>query len=167
MNFFRTFLGVFYACGIIAQDHKLMMVGIFMEKINKSGKYDVLMVDDDLELCDVMKFYMGRIETIRSIMIVHDGMSATQKLRNQKFDLILLDMKLPKKNGYDVLEEFKDNQFNTISKVIATSGTLDMDILTIATYHGVRVFLIKPFSEDLFREKVGSILSLEEAKNAS
>lgn len=44
-----------------------------MEKINKFGMYDILMVDDDLELCDVMKFYLGRIETIRSILTVHDG----------------------------------------------------------------------------------------------
>lgn len=139
----------------------------FMEKINKFGMYDILVVDDDLELCDVMKFYLGRIETIRSILTVHDGISATQKLRNQKFDLILLDMKLPRKNGYNVLEEFQDNQFNTVSKVVAMSGTLDMDILTIATYHGVRTFLVKPFTEDLFREKIGSLLLLEDVKNVS
>ena len=138
-----------------------------MEKINKDGKYNVLMVDDDLELCEDMKFYLGRIETIKSILIVHDGVSATQKLRNQRFDLILLNMKLPRKNGYDVLEEFKDNQFNTIFNVVATSGTLSMDILTIATYHGVRAFLIRPFSEDIFREKIRNILVLEEEKNAS
>jgi CheY-like chemotaxis protein len=144
-----------------------MMMGSSMEKINIHGKYDVLMVDDNLEMCDVMKFYLGRIETIRSILTVHDGISATQKLRNQSFDLIILDMKLPRKNGYDVLEEFQENQFNSISKVLAISGTLSTDILTIATYHGVRAFLIKPFNEDLFRGKVGGILSLEEEKNAS
>lgn len=138
-----------------------------MEKINIYGKYDVLMVDDNLEICDVMKFYLGRIETIKSIITVHDGISATQKLRNQSFDLIILDMKLPRKNGYDVLEEFQENHFNTISNVLAISGTLSTDILTIATYHGVRAFLVKPFNEALFRGKVGSILSLEEEKNAS
>jgi CheY-like chemotaxis protein len=144
-----------------------MMMGSSMEKINIYGKYDVLMVDDNLEICDVMKFYLGRIETIKSIITVHDGISATQKLRNQSFDLIILDMKLPRKNGYDVLEEFQENHFNTISNVLAISGTLSTDILTIATYHGVRAFLVKPFNEALFRGKVGSILSLEEEKNAS
>jgi CheY-like chemotaxis protein len=143
------------------------MMGSSMEKVNIHGKYDVLMVDDNLEICDVMKFYLRRIETIRSILTVHDGISATQKLRNQSFDLILLDMKLPRKNGYDVLEEFRENQFNNISKVLAISGTLSTDILTIATYHGVKTFLVKPFNEDLFRGKIGSILSLEEEKNAS
>ncbi|MEA9356437.1 response regulator [Bacteriovorax sp. PP10] len=138
-----------------------------MEKVNIHGKYDVLMVDDNLEICDVMKFYLRRIDTIRSILTVHDGMSATQKLRNQSFDLILLDMKLPRKNGYEVLEEFRENQFNSISKVLAISGTLSTDILTIAAYHGVRSFLVKPFNEALFRGKIGGILTLEEEKNVS
>lgn len=136
-----------------------------MEMLNKFAQFNVLVVDDDLDLCEIIKFYLSRIETVRSVVIAHDGMSAVGKLRNQKFDLVLLDMKMPKKNGYDILEEFKGNQFNSVSKVVAMSGTMDIDILTIATYHGVRTFLIKPFTEELFREKIGNVLLLEEMKN--
>lgn len=136
-----------------------------MEMLNKFAQHSVLVVDDDLDLCEVIKFYLSRIETVRSVVFAHDGMSAVNKMRNQKFDLILLDMKMPKKNGYDILEEFGANSFNSVSKVVAMSGTMDIDILTIATYHGVRTFLIKPFSEELFREKVGNVLLLEEIKN--
>lgn len=138
-----------------------------MEIVNKFAAYNVLLVDDDEEMCEVMKFYLRKIETIRSIVTAHDGMSATQKLRNQKFDLILLDMKMPRKNGYDILDEFKENPFNSIDKVIAMSGTMDIDILTINTVNGVRTFLIKPFHEKLFMEKVGSIISIEELRLTS
>lgn len=136
-----------------------------MEMLNKFAQHSVLVVDDDLDLCEVIKFYLSRIETVRSVVFAHDGMSAVNKMRNQKFDLILLDMKMPKKNGYDILEEIGGNTFNSVSKVVAMSGTMDIDILTIATYHGVRTFLIKPFSEELFREKIGNVLLLEELKN--
>lgn len=129
-----------------------------IEMINKHALLNVLLVDDDEELCEIMKFYLYKIEDIRSIVTVHDGMSATQKLRNQKFDLILLDMRMPRKNGYDLLDEFKDNPFNSVHSVLAMSGTLDMDVLTIATYHGVKTFLVKPFNENLFLEKVRSLL---------
>lgn len=128
------------------------------EMINKFGKLNILLVDDDEELCEIMKYYLYKMEDIRSIVTVHDGMMATQKLRNQKFDLILLDMRMPRKNGYDLLDEFKDNPFNVVNNVLAMSGTLDKDILTIAAYHGVKTFLVKPFDEKLFLEKIRSIL---------
>lgn len=132
-----------------------------IEMINKFASLNVLLVDDDEELCEIMKYYLYKIENIRSIVTVHDGMTATQKLRNQKFDLILLDMRMPRKNGFDLLDEFKDNPFNSVNNVLAMSGTLDMDVLTIATYHGVKTFLVKPFDENLFLEKVKSLLVVQ------
>lgn len=137
---------------------------VMVELINKFGLYNVLMVDDDLELCEVMKFYLSKIDSIKSIVIVHDGMSAVQKIRNQKFDLILLDMKMPKKNGYELLDEFKGNPFNSIASVVAMSGTMDMEILTINTSHGIKTFLIKPFNEALFLEKIKKIITIEANK---
>lgn len=131
-----------------------------VEMLNKFGLYNVLMVDDDLELCEIMKFYLSKIDSIKSIVTVHDGMSAVQKIRNQKFDLILLDMKMPKKNGYELLDEFKGNPFNSISSVVAMSGTMDMEILTINTSHGIKTFLIKPFDEALFVEKIKKIITI-------
>jgi len=135
-------------------DGKALMI----EMINKFGKFNVLLVDDDEELCEIMKFYLYKIEDIKSIVTVHDGVSASQKLRNQKFDVILLDMRMPRRNGYDLLDEFRDNPFNSVASVLAMSGTLDMDVLTIATYHGVKSFLVKPFDENLFLEKVKGLL---------
>lgn len=135
-----------------------------MEMINKLSKYNVLVVDDDEELCVIMKFYLSKIKTIRSIVTVHDGMSASQRLRNQKFDLILLDMKLPRLNGYELFSEFRGNPFNTIGTVVAMSGTMDREILTTSTQYGVKLFLIKPFDEKLFLEKIGAVISLVEEK---
>lgn len=135
-----------------------------VEIINKFGLYNVLMVDDDLELCEIMKFYLSKIDSIKSIVIVHDGMSAVHKIRNQKFDLILLDMKMPKKNGYELLDEFKGNPFNSVSSVVAMSGTMDMEILTINTSHGIKTFLIKPFDENLFLEKIKKIIMIKATK---
>lgn len=132
-----------------------------VEMLNKFGLYNILMVDDDLELCEVMKFYLSKIDSIKSIVTVHDGMSAVQKIRNQKFDLILLDMKMPKKNGYELLDEFIGNPFNSITSVVAMSGTMDMEILTINTSSGIKTFLIKPFNEALFLEKIKKIITIE------
>lgn len=132
--------------------------------VNKFGFYNVLIADDDLELCEIMKFYLSKVESIKTIVVVNDGASAVQKIRNQKFDLILLDMKMPKKNGYELLDEFRGNPFNTISSVVAMSGTMDMEILNINTSNGIRTFLIKPFDEKLFLDKIKKIIMVKVEK---
>lgn len=138
-----------------------------VEIVNKFGFYNVLIADDDLELCEIMKFYLSKVESVKTIVTVNDGMSAVQKIRNQKFDLILLDMKMPKKNGYEILDEFRGNPFNTISSVVAMSGTMDMEILTINTSNGIKTFLIKPFDEARFLEKINKIIMVKVEKTVT
>lgn len=134
-----------------------------MEMLNKTAQYNILLVDDDLEICDLIKEYFSKKDFIKSLIIVHDGQQASTKLRNQKFDLIMLDMRMPRKTGYDLLAEFEADKLNinTTDKVLAMSGSMDKDIFTIATNHGVRTFLIKPFDEDLFFEKISKILPIK------
>lgn len=134
-----------------------------MPIINKYAQYDVLLVDDDIDMCDLIQDYLVKVSSVRSIVVAHDGISAMAKLRNQKFDLILLDMKMPKLDGYDLLAEFKQDQHNknSVEKVLAMSGTMDKDILTIATFHGVRNFLIKPFDDTLFMQKISNIITIK------
>lgn len=130
--------------------------------INKFGILNILIADDDLELCDIMKFYLSKLDGIRSIVVVNDGASVVQKIHNQKFDLILLDMKMPKKNGYEILNEFKANPFNSITSVVAMSGTMNREIFDINKSNGVKSFLIKPFDEELFREKISAVIPVKE-----
>ncbi len=63
-----------------------------MEILNRYAQYSILLVDDDEEICDLIRAYIGRMDSIKNMIVVHDGQSAVTKLRNQKFDLILLDM---------------------------------------------------------------------------
>ncbi len=134
-----------------------------MEILNRYAQYSILLVDDDEEICDLIKAYIGRMDSIKNMIVVHDGQSAVAKLRNQKFDLILLDMVMPRKTGYDLLTEFEADKLNinSVDKVLAMSGSMDKDIFTIATHHGVRNFLIKPFDEDIFLQKISKILPIK------
>ena len=134
-----------------------------MEILNKYAQYNILLVDDDLEICELITEYVERADFVRSMVIAHDGMSAAAKLRNQKFDLILLDMKMPKRTGYDLLGDFEQDKLNlnSVDKILAMSGSMDKDIFTIATYHGVKNFLIKPFDEAIFMQKISKIIPIK------
>lgn len=120
---------------------------------------DVLIADDDKEIGDVIKQYCENLGCFRHIIFANDGAIASNKLRNQKFALILVDLKMPKKSGLDLLREFDDNSLNKKSCVMIVSGTLDKTMLEKSVALGIKHFLPKPFDEAIFQEKVLKLLS--------
>ncbi|RPJ77950.1 MAG: response regulator, partial [Alphaproteobacteria bacterium] len=81
----------------------------------------------------------------KNIIVANDGMMAAQKLRNQKFALILLDMNMPKKSGLDLLSEFDSETLNRKENVLIVSGTLEKSLISKILGQGVKTFLVKPF----------------------
>lgn len=119
---------------------------------------DVLIIDDDKQLCAVLKQYLEDMQRFRKIVEAHDGTVATQKLQNQAFGLILLDMNMPKKSGFDLIKEFDGASLNKKDNVLVISGTLDRDLIARIIQRGVKNFLVKPFDEQSFKEKVAKLL---------
>ena len=127
--------------------------------IDKKIQRDVLIVDDDKGICDILREYCINMGCFKNIVFAHDGIMATQKLRNQKFALILLDLNLPKKKGFDLLNEFEANSLNQKESILIVSGTLEKDLMAKIIGRGIKIFLIKPFDEPTFQERVLKILN--------
>ena len=123
------------------------------------GTTDVLIIDDDKEVCELLKEYCEAMKCFRYIVMAHDGSVATQKLQNQKFGLVILDMNMPKKSGLDLIKEFEGPSENTKDKILVVSGTLEKDLIAKVVQRGVKNFLVKPFDEAGFKEKVTKMLS--------
>lgn len=119
---------------------------------------DVLIVDDDVSICEVLKQYCENLGCFRNIILAHDGSLASTKLRNQKFALIFIDIKLPKKSGLDVIREIDDKSLNQKKSIVIISGSLDKTMLEKAVALGVKFFIPKPFDEAIFQEKVLKLL---------
>lgn len=120
---------------------------------------DVLIVDDEKQISKLVQEILLGTGLFRNVMIASDGIEATQKLMNQKFSIVILDIKMPKKTGVDVLKEFKDEVgYNSPSSVIIVSGFLDQTIMSHAIKSGVKNFLTKPFDQGALITKVGEVL---------
>lgn len=124
---------------------------------NKNQK-DVLIIDDDLGICEILKQYCINMKCFNDIVIAHDGVVAAQKLRNQKFGIVLLDMAMPGKSGLDLIDEFGEKSLNQIENVVIISGTLEQDLITNVVDRGVKNFLLKPFDEPSFEERITKAL---------
>lgn len=126
---------------------------------------DVLIADDDKNICEVLKEYLIHMGCFKNIVMAHDGILATQKLRNQRFSLILLDINMPKKTGLDLASEFDNNTLNKKEHVLVISGSIDKHVIAHMVQSGIKNFLVKPFDEAIFQEKVLKIISQTTVNN--
>ncbi len=120
--------------------------------------YDALVVDDEKDICEICTDYLENMGCFRHIITAADGVLATTKLNNQKFDIILLDINLPKKSGTKILKQFGEGNKNIIESVIVISGELNKSVIAEAMKAGVKHFLVKPFDEAAVQSKVLQVL---------
>lgn len=116
---------------------------------------DVLIIEDDSAVCEVIKTYCKNMGCFNKIVVAQDGIIASQKLANQKFHLILVDYNLPKKNGFQIVNELENSLKQTVCVV---SGKLDKNVVEKFIETGVKNFLSKPFDEAGFQAKVLKML---------
>lgn len=119
---------------------------------------DVLIIDDDEGVVDVLEMYCEDLEVFRHIVTASDGQQASSKLNNQKFHLILMDVNMPKKTGVELIEDFSRFKLNSLSSVVIISGEIDRKLVENTVRFGVKNFLVKPFDEKGFKEKIAPVL---------
>jgi len=82
-----------------------------------------------------------------------DGIEALEKISENDYDLLILDIQMPKKSGYDVLKEIKKD----IKVLIVSACAMDKDIET-AKNIGCLDYMTKPVKIFALLEKVNNIL---------
>ncbi len=128
-----------------------------------AAKYHAIVVDDDPNVCEVISMCLDSTGLFRNIVVAQDGVTATNKLANQQFDIILLDLNLPKKDGVKILSQIKEMKNQDLSSIIIISGELDKTVLENTMKIGAKNFMVKPFDEASLKNKVLSILKNNQA----
>lgn len=104
----------------------------------------ILIVDDDLNLCKVLAEELS--ETGYSVQYVTSADAALDYIKQQPIDLMLLDLKMPGKDGFDVLRELK--QQGVRFKVIVLTAYADVVSAMEAARMGATDFISKPYDFD-------------------
>jgi DNA-binding response OmpR family regulator len=113
----------------------------------------ILIVDDDTELTDVLAYMLRRAG--HEVSVAHDGEMALQSVQKNVPSLILLDLDLPGKTGWDVCSEVR-NDANT--PVIILSGASGDDNIVRGLDAGADDYLTKPFSPRQLLARVRAVL---------
>jgi len=125
---------------------------------NVQTPFDVLIIDDENEICEILKVYCEDLGFFRHIITCNNAMEAIFKMKNQKFCLILLDVNMPNKDGIALLDNILYHEI-PLENVCLVSGELDSTKLVKAMDKGVKNFIVKPFDEETFLEKITPMIS--------
>ena len=129
-----------------------------------SGDHDILLVEDNQDDVDLALHALRRENLANRIFVARDGEEALDFLfcrgmfTHRSFDhppkLVLLDLKLPKVDGMEVLKQVKsDPRTKTIPVVIMTSSKEERDVM-VGYNQGANSYIQKPVDFDQFRETV-------------
>lgn len=125
-----------------------------MEKIR------VLMIDDNVSLIEMIKEYFSS-SNISIDLEAHDGVEGIKLIEEKQeiYDLIILDLIMPNKDGMYVLEEMKNRNIN--KKVIVSTSYNASDAIRKVSEYGVSYFLLKPFELIDLEKRIREIVSEE------
>ncbi len=117
----------------------------------------VLIVDDDIQLCSIMK--RGLQEESYAVDCVHDGEEGVLFAETAVYDLIVLDIMMPKMNGLDVCRTLRRKEINTPVLMLTAKDTVDDRVTGLDT--GADDYLVKPFAFPELLARIRAILRRE------
>lgn len=113
----------------------------------------ILIIDDDSDLCRLLKDNLE--QEGYDIDICHDGAAGLQKAREEDWHLIVLDIMLPRKSGYEVLSGIREKSVVPVLMLTAKDSEGDK---VAGLRMGADDYLTKPFGNSEFLARVSSLL---------
>ena len=110
----------------------------------KAEMEKILIVDDDFNLCSVLKEELTEVGYDAEYVL--NGDLALEYLKGKTVDLILLDLKMPGKDGFDVLKELHEKKIKV--KVIVLTAYADVKSAIDSAKLGASDFISKPYDFD-------------------
>ena len=122
-------------------------------------KARLLVIDDNKNLVEMIKEYFESKPTVKVVYTAQDGEEGVRLIDKKKdeFDIILLDLIMPNKDGLAVLEYINDKKVD--KKVIVLTSYNTQDMIRKVSELGTSYFLLKPFELSDLEEKINYVIS--------
>lgn len=111
---------------------------------------NILLVEDETHLSEAMEVMLKHYNY--EVDIASDGEKAEDFLQNKNYDIIIMDIMIPKKDGITLLNELRENKIFTPVIMVTAKDMVEDKIFTLD--HGANDYLTKPFD---FKELLARI----------
>ena len=111
--------------------------------------YKILIVEDDPMVAMINEQYIKRHKGFEIVGKCGDGLSALDFLQNNPVDLLILDVFMPKMDGFETLRKIRNRQI-TVDAIMVTAAN-ERESLEEALHLGIVDYLVKPFTFERFQ----------------
>jgi len=122
----------------------------------------ILIVDDDLKLCVTLSEDLNEIGYYTHF--VTNVMDALEYIKSSEVNLILLDLKMPDKDGFELLAEVRKNESDI--KIIVQTANVDIESAVKAAKFGVDEYILKPYKFEKLLLTTRRVLTNKSSKYA-
>ncbi|MGN1348234.1 MAG: response regulator [Acutalibacteraceae bacterium] len=113
----------------------------------------ILVVDDDLNICELLRLYLEKEGY--TVVIANDGVTAVSMFQEESPDLVLLDIMLPRLDGWQVCREIRKFSDNPIIMLTAKGEVFDK---VLGLELGADDYVVKPFDTKEIIARVKAVL---------
>ncbi|MCR5207841.1 MAG: response regulator transcription factor [Eubacterium sp.] len=113
----------------------------------------ILVVDDDLNICELLKLYLE--SEGYTVFTANDGAAAVETFQSKAPDLVLLDIMLPKMDGWQVCREIRKTSGAPIIMLTAKGETFDK---VLGLELGADDYVVKPFDAKEVMARIKAVL---------
>ena len=126
-----------------------------MSEIRKNNKKRILAVDD---AAIILQRITNTLEEYYSVITVNSGVRALKFLEIEKPDLILLDIRMAPKDGFETLREIRSMEGRADIPVIKLTGVEDSSFVMEGFKLGISDYILKPFTPKDLIERISRVL---------
>jgi excisionase family DNA binding protein len=120
----------------------------------------VLLADDDPQVREMLAEVLKTVGVELEVEQAEDGYDALLKAGHSKPHLLILDLRMPRMDGFEACRRVRSNPTTANTKILAISGFLDESARQEILRCGASDYMKKPVEIEEFRAKVASLLSL-------
>ncbi|MFO7708622.1 MAG: sigma-54 dependent transcriptional regulator [Desulfobacterales bacterium] len=115
---------------------------------------DILFVDDDRAILDIVREYLAEVGY--RIDVVDNGLSALERIKDQPYQIVFTDIKMPDIDGLELLSAIKEYRPETEVIIVTGHGSMESAIQAMKT--GSYDYLQKPFKLDVLKIIIDRII---------
>jgi YesN/AraC family two-component response regulator len=126
------------------------------QKVLDKNVPSILIVDDETETVNELKYFINRIIEAK-VDTAHNGTDGFNLIKDNDYDLVFLDIKMPGMNGLDVMRKIK--AIKPLPDTLVITGYSDGDIAEESKEAGALGYIPKPIFLENFKRLIKDILS--------
>ena len=130
-----------------------------MSKTNKTKQKEevkslkILIVDDNEQITKMLTTFLELKE--HKCTVANDGKEGLNIIKENRHDVILLDLAMPEFDGYSVIKDLEENNLLKERKIIVfTASTITQEELDELVKRGVTTYILKPIDIDVLLSKI-------------